>query len=160
MMDKVNRVDLENALLDEKAKIERALEIVEALFATIHKISGSDSVRLDVFTQTVNMFADDDMVRLIERVTGASLMRFTGLPMTAAVVECLDAAGSPMTTRQITDELISGGVATKSKNPRNIIYATLDRLSKQGITERMRDQGKWKLREWNDTTSGSGAGRA
>jgi hypothetical protein len=64
-----------------------------------------------------------------------------------AIRECLSIMRRPMTAREITDALRSGGLTHKAKDLYQTVFPTLSRMKGKGEVDKLPD-GLWGLSEW------------
>jgi len=72
---------------------------------------------------------------------------FFKMSTSEAIAACLNLMKRPLTAREITDALQSGGLTHKAKDLYQTVFPTLLRLKDRGDVEKLADS-KWGLAEW------------
>src|SRR5690242_19965223 len=72
---------------------------------------------------------------------------FFKMSVTEAIKACLAIMKRPLTAREITDALQSGGLTHRAKDLYQTVFPTLLRLKDRGEVEKLGDN-KWGLAEW------------
>jgi HB1, ASXL, restriction endonuclease HTH domain len=105
-----------------------------------HAIAALEGMRADAPSAAAP--AETDQVQPGEISPGM----FLGMNIADAARKLLAIRKKPLTTPEVLEGLISGGVAFRGKAPRNVVGSILHRHSGNDIVSIAR--GKWGLKEW------------
>src|SRR5579864_6130294 len=132
-----------DAVMVERANMDA---LVVWLKRKIAESNSGDSVTIDTLLRDR---PENPPQKPSERIRHPRLKSDTFFKMSVidAIEECLKLEKRPLTAKEITDALQSGGLTHKAKDLYQTVFPTLGRMKDRGIVEKL-PTGEWGLAAW------------
>jgi|ERR1700739_925475 len=129
-----------DGLLEDRANLDRLIVWVKG---KLSKASPDEPVTFDALLQERPAERSNEPMRHPRLKSDT----FFKMSITEAIKACLNIMKRPLTAREITDALQSGGLTHKAKDLYQTVFPTLLRLKEKGEVDKLGDS-KWGLADW------------